>query len=803
MRILIIEDEKNSARLLAQEIEKVLPRGSYSIETAASFDAAWNKIRNKKFDVIFTDLLLLPRNCKIHNSMLVCGHNAKRFSSADWNKYVVERGGVELIRRARNRIESYNKDTAIVVISWFDDLVGFKRILRMIRYGSDRSLSVIPKIRSTDSVDLSNTINEFFRSLFNEIGRNIYPDLTSLEPIAVEVRALVKDLRLMRIRRIRQNMGLDPLDVQPLIAGIAGELILEVDPTNDPYLCSFLYSSKANEHYPYSALYEDWSILRDRILMNPNIDLAISLRIKRGHGRYESQKKLMKYTSTHRVGFGVLIGPDPIPEDMSITTRLIERSLLTYLAYASEPMQSVDEGWAVSLRELGAALNNIEQLKSQPYVRNNLLKWPDSQTGIPIIERLTQLSRQGAILDYIVNIRNEIQGALNVMKTYEQISAKSILVSYKNKRTGRDTGYYFNGDFSIVMPKSEYSKLSAHRVALFSLHRDIVFECLDNAKVGPWQIPFYLEDAGIDTKFIPPVNNLEKLEEVLLAEDLSDRDLVIISPVDNEMLNTFMTQKWLSIWEELIGKKNRLALLVLNSDVRALSKEELSSLQNRGVDCMYPTSRQDNFSVTKLIDHIICSSYRTKYLARRVEERLDSERLDTVATLFRDIVSFIDALGYDGPNISGSLSMRASGDQFYVTSSRTNKRNIKPDNISLVKNYSITYNVLDYAGNNKPSSSSPWHSLIYQIFPNVKFILHTHWKRLTRHPNLEKYSTDVYVPSGSQRLAADVTQKLLENYSREMRKGFVILKDHGEAFIADSAQELRRLVKFILEEVEE
>src|SRR5690242_17073444 len=99
--ILIVEDDEQVSSILERWIGSAVRPGG-RIALARTFRAASELISSTHFDLIFCDLLLLPLGSRLESGLLTLpSEEARRFGPADWTQFVVEQGGVALIRRAR------------------------------------------------------------------------------------------------------------------------------------------------------------------------------------------------------------------------------------------------------------------------------------------------------------------------------------------------------------------------------------------------------------------------------------------------------------------------------------------------------------------------------------------------------------------------------------------------------------------------------------------------------------------------------------------------------------------------------
>lgn len=73
----------------------------------------------------------------------------------------------------------------------------------------------------------------------------------------------------------------------------------------------------------------------------------------------------------------------------------------------------------------------------------------------------------------------------------------------------------------------------------------------------------------------------------------------------------------------------------------------------------------------------------------------------------------------------GFPSFRGSNDLIYVSRRNVDKRFIDKDNFVRVK-YNKSNNMINYWGNNKPSVDTPIQLLLYDKYPNINYMIHSH-----------------------------------------------------------------------------
>lgn len=206
---------------------------------------------------------------------------------------------------------------------------------------------------------------------------------------------------------------------------------------------------------------------------------------------------------------------------------------------------------------------------------------------------------------------------------------------------------------------------------------------------------------------------------------------------------------------------------------------------------MFPSRVPDALDLTKIIDHVICSGYRTRYAALASDEDDADARAAARERITEVFAELFEQHGYEGDRFSGAGSERLPDGRLLITASKTDKLSTNPDDVAVVHEMDVVCNKVTWSGRNKPSSSVRWHSTIYDHLPWARCILHTHWKDLTYSEGLADRATAHYRLSGSRREAAEITAVLAHG---EAPAAVAVLKDHGEVFVGEDWESLLALV---------
>jgi ribulose-5-phosphate 4-epimerase/fuculose-1-phosphate aldolase len=556
-----------------------------------------------------------------------------------------------------------------------------------------------------------------------------------------------------------------------------------------------MYRSDCNQFYALEGLYEDWVALRDHVLFNPHVGVSIDIGVlpRYADPHAPHQLDLRPYKSLPDEGFVATANA------REVALRLIERCILVYIAFSSEPIRAADVGWSISQLSLrNGAFEDLEHLYRQPYVTDGMLAWPTLDEPVALRRELERVVDGAAVRDRIRSVRSTIQGAIPGPPDMvgREFDNNDLLVEVK--QPDNESGYYFNGDLEICVPTFQtYTPApeEEQRVAFFALGEELTLECLDGRAVGVEQLRARFVDSGVPVhvESADPFSTLERV----LHRDFVDATAIMLAPANEDMLQRFIDPSNRAHWISLMGERRVPTILVLDHNVRVRERGTIDQLREDGIELMYPSPLPDALDLTKMLDHVVCAGHRTRYLGlRRDPAAADVSAREFAAAEFLEHFRILLGMGYDGDPRSGSMSKRLGrGPRFAISTTKTDKSSLGADGVAIVESYSLATNELVWSGTQRPSSTSPWHSLIYAAFPEIKYIVHTHWKDITYHDALAEFRTPRYVPTGHPAEAADVVTTLVATRGRHGLGGlFAILADHGEVFIGRSPAEMLKTV---------
>ena len=782
--VLIIEDERRAADQLKERIQSVLGTEIRTIDIASTYEQACSMLsqKRKRYGYVFCDLLLLPHYLVLGHSMLKDtsdNDSVVQFSPAHWQKYVVEEGGVSIIRYIREGIfHAVKSDVPIVATSFFDSFPGYFRLLRMIGHGHDQHLIVLPKVVSnplyldgTEFKNIQRELGKFIQSL-------VVADSKQCVRIAARIRGDLfqrrKNAAFKQVEEAINTKSAESILQQYKRLALTTTLYVEFDPTKSKTLELQLFDWASNP-YPFASMYEDWINLRNSILLDPRIRLGMSIQPK----NLDNPERAID-----KVDLPELFIDAGLPEKERVR-RVLLRCLLVYLALVSEPLQATEKeglfgrGWLVSKSVWQTqALDKLEEIPDKTWADLNI----------------NDLSSFHLAANSNLNIPELVKELRQILDNPD-ISAIDIVVGEAQ------SGYYFNGDIELLYKGQDKiikqrAPLPNHKKVLFlPLKDNFSFDCRPIVKqISKNELSAILCDNGYE------VITVKSRKE--LADKTNDPDICLVGPVDRSALD-----EWTSLCQQgddsvtKIKEKGTLVVLMTTfSDL--LSPEERDMLESFRIYLMMPKADSNAISDIKLLDTLLCAHDRTKYMSCQLETRgLMALWSDISKEYLREFNLAHKKIGRAGgipDSFSGSASMR-HGEFMIITSTRTNKLKITVEDIAIVKDFDPVSFRVEWIGKRRPSSSTPWHWFIYKHFDNVNAILHTHWKKLTYSPSLSDYRTRLYVPYGTSNLGAEVVQTL----ERQGNQNFAIIREHGEfalgSTLSDAAKRLIAIEKAIRE----
>lgn len=789
LRILIVEDDREASEELEAAVLRTKPEAV--VDKAGDFETAMQLGCQVKYDLIFTDLLLLPDGVEVRNSRLIETSDCDRMlGPAEHRRFLNTEGGIGFVKSLRTTAGGLNVFTPIVVMTWYMEGDAYEAIESQLLIDGDPNIVMLPKhSRITELADsLDEETRSRFPSLLEPLQRLL--DLCLDLPWTPEHAGLVKSAAraLTKTYRITKAMGQSRQIRLPQAAGtmayqstnsVVCTLHVNIDPLGDSDSIVKLLGNTSPGSDELTALY-DWPLLRDWVLLNPRIkvDLSITVRLVT-----EEEDLPIVELPIFRTSPTDLYGSGPTA-DAELADQLIERLILVFIAHHSEPPADRGDGLGITTSLL--CQNLAAGTASGDEVDRPAGEWGVNGLKPDIAGALERIEKGVRASDKIQDVRAKLREAMSGYRGFIDGDALDLMPEQTKRQK---SFWYFNGNMSLSLPEEEWHRpegAEAQHVAFFLLSDEISFQCLGGRYAPPEELELRFREAGMT---VERFTSLDQIADV--PKRLPDATLAVVAPGDDALLDSFISGPARELWAEALPDGCPPTIIVLGDEVGLRSQEEMEGLRAAGIDCMYPSRIEGALDLTKIIDHVICAGYRTRYLAVPSGKDDPGARAAARPRLSAPFADLVERFGYDGDLFSGAASERLDDGRILVTASKTHKLSTDPDEVAVVEEMDVIRNVVTWAGVGKPSSSVRWHALIYDHLPWVRCILHTHWKDFTYSDLLASRTTPHYRLSGSRREAAEITGALAGGWPPA---SVAVLKDHGEVFVGEDWESVLALV---------
>jgi CheY-like chemotaxis protein len=791
LRILIVEDDAQSLHELEAATRGCRPE--VEITSAGAFDQAMELGEQVEFDLIFTDLLLLPEGVEMRNSRLVSTETGKILGPEAHQRFLNTEGGIGFVRSLRTK---YGPNTykPIVVMTWYMEGDGYEAIEEELMLDDDPKLVMLPKYSRI--AEVTRDLDPESRSKCPPLEQPLQRLLDQCLSVpwdhehGEKVRRAAKDLtKKYRITKAETQdaPARFPQQAGPMHYAMTGSamctLNIDIDPLGDSEtIVKLLGGTKAGAD-ELSNL-RDWPLLRDWVLLNPRIEVELSITV-----RLVSEEEDLPPVDlpVFRTSPDKAYETGPTGEAM-LVERLIERLLLVFIAHHSQPpTDRADDGLGITNNMI---CRNLATGRTGDGVQTPGGGW--GATGVePDLEAtLARLTRGARIQDKVQDLRATLREA---MPRYQTIGGDALnLIPEASGKRG--SSWYFNGNMALHLPTEEWHQphgAEAQKVAFFVLSDQMAFQCLGGRYAPSDELEQRFRHAGMT------VERFTSLDEIVdLRDRLPEATLAVVAPVDDAQLDQFVSGPARQMWLDVGPQGRPPTILVLTDEAVLRSPEEMEKLRAAGIDCMYPSRIEGALDLTKIIDHVICAGYRTRYGSEQAGEDALEARVAARPKLKKAFSRLVDGFAYDGDLFSGAASERIDGGRIAITASKTNKLSDDPDDVAVIDDFDVMRNIVTWRGRKRPSSSSRWHALIYDRILWASCILHTHWKSLTYNDAMEDRATSRYRLSGSRREAAEITGVLSAGGPPAAA---AVLRDHGEVFIGEDWDSIVALVERTME----
>jgi ribulose-5-phosphate 4-epimerase/fuculose-1-phosphate aldolase/CheY-like chemotaxis protein len=795
-QVLIVEDEPSVAEGWHRLINSAVPSQSWVVSLAGTYQDAISALRSERFDAVLSDLLLLPPGYALEDGRLIgtlpTGARLNReFTSKDWDEFVVRAGGVGLIRWIRNAPPQWRtpNDVPVIATSFFDAFPGFQRIVRMLT--AHKRVLVVPKFfKSPESPDFGSETGgaDIRAAAVQGLQRFLSGDEVGAEFFANKVRSLLFQKSSMWLHA-KYELA-DPSRKLALVErqkthAFSFTLVARFDTSGDSKADRLV--AQASDFYPLSKLYEEWELLRDNILMNPDVRVSFELHIKQRPEATPTAVIPLPWLSE------AVDGTTAHAENKARSV-LRHRAVFVFLANASEPPQGFAEhGWTIHGRELLAgAMANIED---HPHIRRTngpdgrdlyVMDWHD--TEIKVNTFFESRDGEGAYETMIKTLRERLDASIEAHYRNDPVlDGPPVRGSHIIVNPRGASGYYFNGDLELVVERGYQLNPEIRDAVLFhhAMAETQIFECVEGDAVDAGEIKDRLL-----RHFPGKVKTVTTVDEVV--REGRKGDILACVPADGAAIDWWFTELRSGQRVRQLARSGVRIVLVPSSDAaNNVPPEVFQHLEREGIHCVY-TKGYTAIPEAKIVDAIICTGPRVKYVSRVISdvgsEEVWGNAVSRYLPLFRRIYETSASSQILGDHLSGSASVRLDQGICLVTSSRTDKLSLTDRDLTHIRQAGLAANEIEWTGARRPTSGSPWHAYLYGAFPQIKAILHTHNKTITYSPAFDAIRTRRYVRYGTVEIGQAV-EEILRARESEFAGRAAILNGHGEVIVGDSLDE--------------
>ena len=286
------------------------------------------------------------------------------------------------------------------------------------------------------------------------------------------------------------------------------------------------------------------------------------------------------------------------------------------------------------------------------------------------------------------------------------------------------------------------------------------------------------------------------------GEELPLEDIVLVVPATFNSINKsaqgIADSYPMTIIASAIGKRKKVIFApAMNRSLweHPITQRSLETLQQWGCQIVWPEITPEKITMAPL-EKIADTTYNCFSRIRYDSERLlvDEEYLRAVEGHFSEFRSVGESL-LEGDFIKGSagfMSKRVK-EGILVSATGSNVGSLTKGDLVLV--VGTDDRKVKWKGERHPSSEMPIISEVYQAIPEAKAIIHTHERKLTYHPAMQKYASVDYLRYGRFGELNKILGILKEN------NGFAIMKLHGELCLGEDLYDAFKKLKRRQEDV--
>ncbi len=297
-----------------------------------------------------------------------------------------------------------------------------------------------------------------------------------------------------------------------------------------------------------------------------------------------------------------------------------------------------------------------------------------------------------------------------------------------------------------------------------------------------------------------PGNNIS-LDYSKNGEEIPLEDIALIVPATFNTLNKaaqgIADSYPMTIVASAIGKRKKVIFapaMNLSLWEHPITSRSLEILQQWGCQVIWPEITPDKITMAPL-EKIADTTYNCFSRIRYNSERLpiDEDYLRAVEEHFSEFRSVGESL-LEMDLIKGSAGFisKKVKEGILVSTTGSNVGSLAKGDIALF--LGTKDGKIRWKGEKHPSSEMPIISEVYQAIPGAGAVIHTHGRKLTYHPAMQKYASAEYLRYGKFGELSKILGLLKEN------NGFVVMKLHGELCIGNSLYDALQKLREKLED---
>ncbi len=285
------------------------------------------------------------------------------------------------------------------------------------------------------------------------------------------------------------------------------------------------------------------------------------------------------------------------------------------------------------------------------------------------------------------------------------------------------------------------------------------------------------------------------------GEEVPLEDIVLVVPATFNTLNKsaqgIADNYPMTIIASAIGKKKKVIFApAMNRSLweHPITPRSLETLQQWGCQVVWPEITPDKITMAPL-EKIADTTYNCFLRIRYDSERLpiDEDYLRAVEEHFTEFRSVGESL-LEGDFIKGSagfLSKRVK-EGILVSATGSNVGSLTKGDLALV--VGTDEKKVKWKGEKHPSSEMPIISEVYQAIHEAGALIHTHGRKLTYNPAMQRCASADYIRYGRFGELNKILEILREN------NGFGIMRLHGELCVGNSLYDAFQKLKGRIED---